>query len=200
MWPAIQLKSRQRSGRARGRRGDCSTNAAISPGDPTRGRKCSRPCSLQTTRAVADHAFAPNRTASGCAWRSPCPGIRSGPARPWQVQVRPRKSCTCSTANDAGEFPRPIAGSPASCMAAGPEGAPQTGDASWDRRAGGFAPPPWASTGSLSPERGACGPSPCWSAPAFHASGRRKPFAIALAVHGGAEPLHHPHGPLAAGL
>ena len=33
---------------------------------------------VQRSRAIADHAVAPSRTASGCGWRSPCPATRSG--------------------------------------------------------------------------------------------------------------------------
>ena len=70
-------QSRQRSGRAGGRRGTALPARLFSPGD-RQGRSATGPLPVQRSRTVADHAVAPSRTASGCGWRSPCRDTRSG--------------------------------------------------------------------------------------------------------------------------
>ena len=70
-------QSRQRSGRAGGRRGAALPARLFSPGD-RQGRSTAGPLSRTTTPDSCRSRRCANRTASGCGWRSPCPVIRSG--------------------------------------------------------------------------------------------------------------------------
>ncbi len=70
-------QSRQRSGRAGGRRGAALPARLFSPGD-RQGRSATGPLSRTTTPDSCRSRRCATRTASGCGWRSPCPVTRSG--------------------------------------------------------------------------------------------------------------------------
>ena len=70
-------QSRQRSGRAGGRRGAALPARLFSPGD-RQGRSATGPLSRTTTPDSCRSRRCASRTASGCGWRSPCPVTRSG--------------------------------------------------------------------------------------------------------------------------
>ena len=70
-------QSRQRSGRAGGRRGAALPARLFSPGD-RQGRSATGPLSRTTIPGNCRSRLCANRTASGCGWRSPCPVTRSG--------------------------------------------------------------------------------------------------------------------------